>query len=42
MMLSLRGARQISGNNVRMSIFTQEENVERPTRLCKRYGAASA
>jgi hypothetical protein len=30
MMLSLSGARQMPGNNVRMSIFTQAENVERP------------
>jgi hypothetical protein len=31
MMLSLKGARQISGNNVRMSILTEKENVERST-----------
>jgi len=41
-MLSLRGARQISGNNVRMSIFTQEENVERLAHLRNSYGPDSS
>jgi hypothetical protein len=38
-MLSLKGARQISGNKVTMSIFIEKENVQQPARSASRMGA---